>query len=226
MGRNTESVYHLFFACEWTRPTVPWSEGTFEVRRSCLHSVTSQISAFSICSHVYARLAALTATLKRAWAVASMAVPCASRSICATAAQAQAAFYQGAAFGWKGSDLRSVVSLVSCMSLTRSPATSSGPSYVGVGGGGVGLQVVCGGRWRKARIRSYFFSRSIMKPGTVSSGVGLCRWPRTLAASLYDARLIVESSSCPAPLRVISPGLFGRVSRLVAAHPSMRARDI
>jgi len=41
------------------------------------------------------------------------------------------------------------------------------------------------------------------------------------AASLYQARSITESFSCLAPLRVISPGTFARVSRFIAAHSSM-----
>ena len=48
----------------------------------------------------------------------------------------------------------------------------------------------------------------------------LVKVPLWIVASLYQARLIVESLSCSAPLYVILPGVLAKVRRLDTAHSS------
>src|SRR6266850_1302014 len=51
-----------------------------------------------------------------------------------------------------------------------------------------------------------------------------CKFENELACitvSLYHTRSMTESCSCSIPLRVISPGVLARVSRLVATQSSM-----
>ena len=200
------------------------------------------MSVFSMWSLAHAHLAALTAPLRQAWAMALAAVPCISLSICT--AVAHAAFHHQAAFGWKGLHLRRTDSLVSWMSLASSVVACSNSLLVGAGG-----KAARGGWLWKEWIHVSFLAGSVMKPVSVSSSgsdMGVSRCPATLiiawsdlrlppqstlrfenvvdwiTVALYQARLIVESCSCSAPLCVISPRLFVRVSRLVAAHSSMR----
>ena len=101
-------------ACMWTRPTVPHNEGTLFNWQPCLQSMSSQMSVFLMWSLAHAHLAALTAPLRWAWAVALAAVPCISLSFCT--AVAHAAFHLQAAFGWKGLCLWRTDSLVLWMS--------------------------------------------------------------------------------------------------------------
>ena len=229
-------------ACMWTRPTAPHNEGTLFNQQPCLQSMSSQMSVFLIWSLAHACLAALTAPLRQAWAVALAAMPCLSLSFCA--AVVHAVFHHQAAFGWKGLHLWRTNSLVSWMSLARLVAACSSSSLVGAGG-----KAARGGQLQKEWIHASFLVWSVMKPVSISSlgnDVGVSRCPKTLiivwsdlrlpsqstlrfenvvdwiAAALYQTRLIVESRSCSVPLHVISPGLFARVSRLVAAHSSMQ----
>ena len=178
-------------ACMWTKPTMPCNEGTLFNWRPCLQSVSSQMSVFSMWSLAHAHLAALTAPLRQAWAVALAAVPHVSLSFCTVVAHA--VFHHQAAFGWKGLCLQRTDSLVSWMSLARTAAACSSSSLVGVGG-----KAARGDQLRNEQIHASFLVWLVMKPVGISSlgdDVGVSRYPETLIIAWSDPRLPSQSTS-------------------------------
>ena len=225
---------------EWTRPSVPHSEGTLETLQPCHHAATAQSSSLLMQSLAQLHLAAWTVPLRQADAMALIAVDLAQQRF--WVAMAQAEFHQGAALGWNGCLLQKIFLLVPCMSEMR-PATacstSSAVGEMGISRGGVqALNIL---------IQSPLRSGSITKPRLASEGGGwqvgpgeadtwrsawselrlpsqsILRLVKMLAwitASLYQARSMTESCSWSAPLHVTSPGVFARVRRFLAAHSS------
>ena len=120
-------------------------------------------------------LAALTAPLRQAWAVALAALPCVSLSFCV--AVVHAAFHHWAAFGWKGLHLQRTDLLVSWMSLVSSVVACSSSSLMGARGKAAG-----GGWLWKEWIHVSFLAWSVMKPVSISSSgndMGVSRCPET-----------------------------------------------